>query len=147
MIRHLAILRADRSTLVATHAKSDLLAAIGCSRISDRSAISIGHARGEDPQCQIAILMLRSLRLAAHFDPRRSMTRTYGRVRLVPVLAARTRSAHGLDVDVLWTNRQISAAWLFKRRHSDRACLHAPTLLGRRHTLPTVASALGGEQR
>jgi len=91
--------------------------------------------------------MLRSLSLAAYLDPGRTVPSPNGRIRLVAMLTSRARSAHGLDVDVALSKRDVGSRRL--REHCDRyrARVHATALFVVGYALPPVTARLGREQR
>ena len=147
MIIHLAVLHTDGPPLVTSHAGAELATTIGGALSLHCRSRQLRDARGEYAHGQIAIPMLRSFRLAADLDAGWPMTGAHGRVGLVAMLTAGTRSAHGLDIDVVSSDRRVQPRWLGEHRDRDRARLHATALLGLRNALPSVAAGLAREQR
>ena len=146
VIGHLAILHTNRPALIATHTGSELAATIVITLFLRGRSREFRDARAKHLHRQLAVSMLRSLRLAADLDTSRPMTGAHSRIGLVAVLPAGTRPAHGLDVDIVRPDRSVESLRLREHRDRDRARLHATTLLGLRHALPSMPARLAREQ-
>jgi hypothetical protein len=77
VIGHLVILHPNRTSLIAAHPRSHLTPTISRTITVDRGANLISNPRGENPQRQLAIQVLRSLGLTTDLDSGRPVASTH----------------------------------------------------------------------
>ena len=140
MVYDYSVLRADRPTLVASHASSDLRSPCGSFGSFDEATHVLGQSGTKDRESQLAIAMLRTLGLYPYTKSARTVRELHGTLRLVPMLTTGPGAPTHLPLEVALPDVDLRSAPFLQHGHGHRARVHAAVLLVRGDPLPSMAT-------
>jgi hypothetical protein len=146
MVLHGSILNTNRPALVTALAETYLTLSVYRQTARIRRFGSLLQPRFKQLQRDLLVSILRALALTSDGKACRFMFDNGDGFDFIDILAAGARSPARGPFQVALGDMDAAACWFRKYRNGDRRCLDAAATLGRRHSLPTVASAFIGEQ-
>lgn len=140
VVGHLIVSDPDRSPLVATHPRPDLIFAGSVLCRLSRSLRLLLQSRRKQGLRSSQILLLRALGLVSYRDSSGFVGDPDGRSRLVALLAASPGSSKRLPLYIVGGNLDVPRVDRIQNGNRNGRGLHPATLLGLRDSLPSVAA-------